>query len=265
MRSRMKIRLLVTYDGTPFRGWQSQRGGGTVQDLMEAAVAAIVGERIVLHASGRTDAGVHALGQTVHFELTAEQAGRLGRMGEAGRWVRALNAVLPPRLRVLKAVRAPSSFHARYSATGKIYRYELWTGGVLPPFLVDRAWHLFRPVDLGMLRRMAALAEGSHDFRGFCADSGSLPESTVRTIRRVGLRRSGEALSLTFEGDGFLYRMVRMLVGAMIRTAQGKEEPAQFSRRLLEGKPWPTPAMAPACGLYLVRALYEKRGGNRAA
>ncbi len=261
----MKIRLLVAYEGTSFRGWQSQRGGGTVQDLLEEAVAGIAGERIVLHASGRTDSGVHALGQTVHFELTESQAGKLGRMREAARWVPALNSVLPPRLRVLTAAPAPPGFHARFSATGKIYRYELWTGDVLPPFLVDRAWHLFRPLDHGLLHGMARLATGTHDFRGFCADSGSLPESTVRTISRIAIRRKDEALSLTFQGNGFLYRMVRMLVGAIVRTAQGKEDPAEFSRRLSAGQPWPTPAMAPAHGLYLVKALYGKRPAGRAA
>lgn len=252
----MKIRLLLAYDGTPFHGWQSQRGGGTVQDILEEAVGGIVGGRVILHASGRTDSGVHALGQTVHFELTPEQVAGITGLKETARWVPALNSLLPPRLRVLKASKAGKAFHARYTTTGKIYRYELWTGNVLPPLLVDRVWHLFRAPDPSILRHLAALVEGSHDFRGFCADSGSLPDSTVRTIRRVTLRNRKNAITLTFEGDGFLYRMVRMIVGAMVRTAQGKDDPAVFERRLREGKPWHAPAMAPACGLYLVKALY---------
>ena len=259
----MKIRLLVAYDGTTFRGWQSQRGGETVQDCLEAAVAGIVGERVVLHGSGRTDAGVHALGQTVHFELKPEQAARLVRMSEAGRWAPALNAALPPQLRVLRATRAAAGFHARFSATGKIYRYDLWHAPVLPPHLYRRAWHLHGELDRQLLGELAALVEGRHDFRGFCADSGSLPESTVRTIRRALLRERGPSLSITFEGDGFLYRMVRMLVGGMVKVAQGKEERAVFARRLAAGKPWPTPAMAPAEGLYLVRALYGRKVSER--
>jgi len=255
----MKIRLLVAYDGTAFRGWQSQRGGETVQDRLESAVAGIVGERVVMHGSGRTDAGVHALGQTVHFELKPEQAGRLGRMREAERWIPALNAALPPELRVLRARRAAAGFHARFSATGKIYRYELWHAPVLPPHLHRRAWHLHREIDRTLLRVLASLVEGTHDFRGFCADSGSLPESTVRTISRAVIRERGPALSITFEGDGFLYRMVRMLVGGMVRVAQGKEDRAVFAHRLAARKPWPTPAMAPAEGLYLVRALYGRK------
>lgn len=256
----MKLRLLVAYDGTAFRGWQSQRGGQTVQDCLEAAVAGIVGERVVLHGSGRTDAGVHALGQTVHFELSRDQATRLGRMSAAGRWAQALNATLPPELRVLRASRAPAGFHARFSATGKIYRYEIRHAPVLPPHLYRRVWHLHGDLDRSLLAELVTLIEGRHDFRGFCADSGSLPENTVRTIHRTMLRERGSALSITLEGDGFLYRMVRMLVGGMVKVAQGKDDRAVFERRLAAGNPWPTPAMAPAEGLYLVRALYGKRG-----
>ena len=114
-----------------------------------------------------------------------------------------------------------------------------------------------------MICHLASVLEGTHDFRGFCADSGSLPKSTVRTIRRIAIRERGSAISLTFEGDGFLYRMVRMMVGGMIRVAQGKEEPSVFKRRLTAGKPWPAPAMAPAEGLYLVRALYTRKAGRK--
>jgi tRNA pseudouridine38-40 synthase len=252
----MKIRLLVAYDGPAFRGWQSQPGGGTVQDLLEEAAGQIVGERVAVHGSGRTDAGVHALGQTAHLEITEEQRRRLGRLRDAGRWVAALNARLPPQLRVLRAARAAAGFHARFSASGKVYRYDLWHAPVLPPRMHGRAWHLPGPLRRGELGELVAGVVGTHDFRGFCADSGSLPLSTVRTIRRASLSGRGPALSLTFEGDGFLYRMVRMLVGGMVRVARGKEEPARFWERLAAGRPWPAPAMAPAQGLHLVRVLY---------
>ena len=259
----MTLRLHVAYDGTAFRGWQSQRGGGTVQDTLEDVVATIVGERVIIHGSGRTDAGVHALGQTVHFELSREQFTRLGRMGDPARWLAALNASLPPELRVMKVGRAAESFHARFSASGKIYRYDLWHGPVLPPHLHRKAWHLYGALDRSLIHELAASVEGTHDFRGFCADSGLLPESTVRTIRRLVVKERGPSVSLTVEGDGFLYRMVRMIVGGMVRVAQGKEEADVFTRRLAAGKPWPNPAMAPAPGLYLVKVLYAKGGKNR--
>jgi tRNA pseudouridine38-40 synthase len=255
----MKLRLLVAYDGTSFRGFQSQKHGRTVQDTLEKVIGVIVGERVILHASGRTDAGVHALGQTVHFELTPEQVTRIGRMGKSDRWVAALNSSLPPELRVLKASLAPKDFHARFSTRGKIYRYDIWHAPVLPPHLVNRSWHLFGSLDRSVIRDLARCVEGTHDFRGFCADSGSLPESTVRTIRQVIMKERGSSISITLEGDGFLYRMVRMIVGGMVRVAQEKENADVFLKRLAEGRPWPTPAMAPAHGLYLVKALYPPR------
>lgn len=256
----MKVRLLVAYDGTAFRGWQSQRGGDTVQDTLESAVAGILGERAIIHGSGRTDAGVHALGQTAHFEIPEDRLRTLGRMREAGRWMAALNASLPPELRILRATRAAPGFHARFSASGKIYRYALWHAPVLPPHLHRRAWHLHGDLDRGVIRDLARLVRGTHDFRGFCADSGSLPGSTVRTIRRISVAERGAGISITFEGNGFLYRMVRMLVGGMVRVAQGKDTDEAFARRLAAGEPWPTPAMAAAGGLYLVKVLYGKGG-----
>lgn len=254
----MKVRLLVAYDGTAFRGWQSQRLGNTVQDALESAVSAIVGERTIIHGSGRTDAGVHALGQTAHFEIPRERLRTLGRLREANRWMMALNASLPPQLRILKATQASAGFHARFSATGKIYRYALWNAPVLPPHMHHRAWHLYAGLDRAIIRDLSLLIQGTHDFRGFCADSGSLPESTVRTIRRISVVERGPSISLTFEGNGFLYRMVRMLVGGMVRVAQGKDSGETFEKRLATGRPWPTPAMADAEGLYLVKVLYGK-------
>ena len=255
----MKLRLVIAYDGTAFQGFQSQSHGRTVQYTLEVVFGRIVGQRVIIHGSGRTDAGVHAIGQTVHFELTQEQVSRLRRLEEPGRWLAALNAWLPPTLRVLRVMRASKNFHARFSASGKIYRYDLWHAAVLPPHLHQRAWHLYGKLDHELIRQLCALIEGAHDFRGFCANSGSLPAETVRTLRRVKLRVKGPSLTITLEGDGFLYRMVRMLVGAMVRVAQGKESLGAFQNRLAQGKPWPTPAMAPAEGLYLVKALYGNK------
>ncbi len=258
----MKLRLIVAYEGAAFRGWQSQRGGGTAQDALEAAVARIAGIPLVVHGSGRTDAGVHAFAQTAHIEIPKGCFSRLGRMQETWRWVAALNDALPPELRVMKVTRAAHGFHARFSSTGKIYRYHIWHGPVLPPHCYKRTWHLYGALDRGIFRHLAASIEGTHDFRGFCADSGSLPDETVRTLRRVSVRERGAELSITLEGNGFLYRMVRMLVGGMVRVAQKKEDEALFQGRLAAGKAWPTPAMAPAHGLYLIKALYGKNAAR---
>jgi tRNA pseudouridine38-40 synthase len=259
----IKLRLVIAYDGTAFRGWQSQLGGGTVQDVLEAAVAEILGKRFTVHGSGRTDAGVHALAQTAHIEIPVERFQQLGRMREPGRWVGALNAEIPPQLRVLRVTRASANFHARFSATGKIYRYDLWHAPVLPPHLYKRVWHLYGPLDRTLIRELARMIQGRHDFRGFCANSGSLPEETVRTLFRVIFQERGPALRLTLEGDGFLYRMVRMIVGGMVRVAQERDTVEAFLGRLADGKPWPTPWTAPAEGLTLVRAIYRTNSKMR--
>lgn len=254
----MKIRLVIAYDGTAFQGFQSQSHGLTVQDTLERALTRIIGDKVIVHGSGRTDAGVHALGQVIHFELTKQQSSAV-TLHNPNQWMAALNAWLPPTIRVMRISRAQKDFHARFSASGKVYRYNIWHDAVLPPHLHNRSWHLYGKLDADLIRQICGLIEGSHDFRGFCANSGSLPESTVRTLSRVAFRQRGPALSITLEGDGFLYRMVRMLVGAMVQVAQGKKTIKEFQDRLDAGKPWPTPAMAPAEGLYLVKALYGKK------
>ena len=256
----MKLRLVIAYDGTAFRGWQSQPGGGTVQDALEEVVAGIVGDRLTVHGSGRTDAGVHALAQTAHIEIPEERFQKLGRMRNPERWLGAFNASLPHEVRVLSVTRAAANFHARFSTTGKIYRYDLWHAPVLPPHLHHRAWHLYGPLNRGAIRELAALIQGRHDFRGFCANSRSLPKETVRTLSRVIVQERGPSLRITLEGDGFLYRMVRMIVGGMVRVAQEKDTVESFRGRLADGKPWPAPWTAPAEGLYMVKALYGKKG-----
>lgn len=251
-----KLRFVVAYDGTVFRGWQSQPDGGSVQDALEAAVAGIVGERLTVHGSGRTDAGVHALAQTAHIEIPCSHFQYLGRMQHPDRWVGALNAALPHSLRVLRVTRASANFHARFSATGKIYRYDIWNAPVLPPHLYHRVWHLYGQLDRGLLKELAMLTEGRHDFRGFCANSGSLPKETTRTLYRVVFQERGPRIRITLQGDGFLYRMVRMIVGGMVRVAQGKDTKENYRGRLAAGEPYVAPWTAPAEGLFMVRALY---------
>ncbi len=244
----MRIRLTIAYDGAPFAGWQSQAGGNTVQDAIEAALARIAQAPIRLHGAGRTDAGVHALAQIAHYDSPA------GSRLSAAEWLRALNGILPPTVRILRAARARPDFHARFDAVGKIYRYDLWTGPVLPPHLSMRAWHLYRSPDLETLRSTLRLFEGTHDFRAFSANRGTPVADTVRTIESIRLARSGHNLRLTFEGDGFLYKMVRMLVGAGIRVAVGREQESAI-RELLD-RPGRWTQVAPADGLYLVRVRY---------
>lgn len=250
-----RFRLILAYDGRPFSGWQSQPDGNAVQDHLEKALAAIAGSPVRAHGSGRTDAGVHALGQVAHID--APPSSRM----DAGAWQRALNAHLPPTIRVLEAEAVAGNFHARFDATGKTYRYRLWHGDVLPPLEHGLAWHVRGPLDLGRLREAAAVFEGEHDFRAFAASRGdgaeSRPGFAVRTIRVVAVEAAGPAVTLTFSGTGFLYRMVRLMTGSAVRVAQGRAELA-WLRELVDspGTAGKSAFCAPPDGLTLVAVDY---------
>jgi tRNA pseudouridine38-40 synthase len=242
-----RLRLVIAYDGSPFKGWQSQADGNTVQDHCEAAFAKVCGQRVAVCASGRTDAGVHALAQCAHADVPS------GRLSTA-QWLVALNAHLPPKIRIMRCTRASAEFHARFSAKGKIYSYRIWNGPVMPPLENGRAWHLPGPLDTVVLSSCATKITGTHDFKAFAANRGKPSEDTVRTIRRVGIRRQGALITLTFEGDGFLYKMVRLITGSLVRCAQHRAEP-RWMDDLLAGKT-KTSFAAPAEGLYLARVRY---------
>ena len=251
-----RLKLTIAYDGRPFCGWQSQAGKGSVQDALEAALATLNGgERIALHGSGRTDAGVHALTQAAHADVPTE------RLSTPGQWIAALNAHLPPEIRVMRCQWAKADFHARFDAKGKRYVYRIWNGPVLPPLELGRAWHVFHPLDMARLHAAAEILKGKHDFGGFAANRGVPCPDTVRTIQRIDIKgRPGGLISLTFKGDGFLYKMVRLLAGSMVRVAQGKAE-LEWLASLLEppqpGSPrLKTSFAAPAEGLYLARVFY---------
>ncbi len=246
-----RLKLIVAYDGTPFAGWQSQAGGNTVQDHLEKALHTVCGEPVRVHGSGRTDAGVHALGQCAHVDVPAASL-------DAERWVLALNASLPPKIRVLRARYVSPDFHARFSARGKTYRYRIWNDRVLPPFELERAWHAPTPLDLQALELATAQFLGQHDFASFAANRGKPEQSTVRTITAARLRRVGAAITLEFSGDGFLYKMVRLMVGTIVRCGAGKMHPGEVAQRLRSPAPPEAGSrfVAPAHGLILVRVRY---------
>jgi tRNA pseudouridine38-40 synthase len=244
----MRLKLIIAYDGSHFAGWQSQAHGRAVQDVIEAAMKKITGSRVVLHGSGRTDSGVHALGQCAHADVPG---GSLTPQD----WQRALNAGLPAAIRILSARRAPADFHARFAAKGKIYRYLIRNAPVLPPHEADRVWFVPGELDPSSLQAAGKIFVGRHDFAAFTANRGGKEKDTTRTIRRVAVSCRGSLTRLTFEGEGFLYRMVRMMVGAMVRAAQGREELESLRLRLEEGGPRWT-HVAPAGGLYLARVFY---------
>jgi tRNA pseudouridine38-40 synthase len=244
-----RLKLTITYDGGHFAGWQSQKHGNTVQDHLERAFRRISGESVRVHGAGRTDAGVHALAQCAHADVESDRF-------PSHRWIAALNASLPAHLRVLRCRRVSSHFHARFSATGKVYRYRIWSGSILPPLEFGRVWHVHRDLDSSVMKTAAAHFAGRHDFAGFAANRGHLERDTVRTIRSVKAHRRGFLWTLEFDGDGFLYKMVRLMVGALTDCAAGKMDIHELLGRLNRPNNRGSRLAAPAAGLYLIRVRY---------
>jgi tRNA pseudouridine38-40 synthase len=247
-----RLKLIVAYDGAAFAGWQSQLHRKTIQDELERAFYKITGARIRVHGAGRTDAGVHALAQCAHVDLPRDTIDRLKRSNI----VTALNANLPPAIRVLRCQFVSKKFHARFSAKGKLYRYRIWAAPILPPLEFGRAWHVPAPVDFDLLKSAGQKFVGRHDFAAFTANRGQKEESTVRTIRSIRVRKVGPYIKIDIAGDGFLYKMVRLMVGAMARVALGKTQLSEIETRLKSGRTDDQRFVAPAEGLYLVRIWY---------
>jgi tRNA pseudouridine38-40 synthase len=248
-------RVTLAYDGTDFAGFQLQKTSGrTVQGALEEALQRLTGgARIAVAAAGRTDAGVHALGQVAAFELPREH--------EPGALQRSLNGLLPDDVRVLAAAPAPAGFHPRKSAVSKLYRYELDCGGVQLPQRRRFAGFCPSALDEGRVRAAAALYLGRHDFASL-ASSGSSATTTVRTVMRSEAAFEGGALVYETEADGFLRKMVRSMVGGLVAAGRGARSVEELARALAarDRRAWPAPA--PACGLTLVRVDYPPDSGR---
>ena len=244
-----RLKLTVAYDGAAFAGWQSQAHRNTVQDTLEQAFQKISGTRIRVHGAGRTDAGVHALAQCAHVDLP-------DRRLSPERWTNALNSTLPPSIRILRCQFTPQNFHARFSATGKLYRYRIWAAPILPPLEFGRAWHISSPLDVDLLKTAGKKFVGTHDFAAFAANRGKKEQDTMRTIWSVQIRRSGPRIAIEIAGDGFLYKMVRLMVGAMTQVALNKMNIDEIVARLKAGRADGSRFVAPAKGLYLVKIWY---------
>jgi len=241
-------KCVCAYDGAGFSGWQSQKGGNAIQDVIEARLAQVLERPVRTHASGRTDSGVHARGQVFHFDAE-------WRHGPE-KLLAALRHRLPPSIQIKTVRAAAGTFHTRFDATGKIYAYELYLGDA-DPFTRPFCWPVSRSVDLKAMVRAAALLRGRHDFKAFSAWNGAERGDTVRTLRRVDIVRRGARVRLTFEADGFLYKMVRSLVGALVAVGTGKLSPEQVGRMLGSGVRTAAVQTAPPQGLFLQRVLYS--------
>lgn len=248
-----RIRLTLAYLGTPFKGWQKQANARTVQGELEKALARLYQGSVKTVAAGRTDAGVHADGQVVHFDATYSIPPRGVQA--------ALNSLLPGEIRVLKAKQVNPSFHARRSALGKRYRYRLAWGPPLPPWPALRRWWVPYHPDLEEMTKGLALCRGLHDFRRFAltGHGGHGKRGTVRRLFWTQLRYRSHQADLLFEGDGFLRGMVRRLVGALLEVAAGRR-PRDWIVALLSGEAtMHEPPTAPASGLTLEHVFYRRR------
>lgn len=249
-----KFKLVIAYDGTRYQGWQVQKIGVGVQQKIEEALAKLFPTPLRLHSSSRTDTGVHALGMVAHLEIPKAEF----RMPVA-KLALALNAHLPEDIRVLSATRCAADFHARFHATGKQYRYFIWNHRAMNPLLRATAWHVPRPLNVPAMRAGARCFVGTHDFKSFAANRNYAVENTVRTLRRLDLQRRGPLLTFVIEGDGFLYKMCRGIVGTLVQVGLGKIA-ADDLRKILATRDRRVAGMtAPAHGLVLWKVFYGAR------
>lgn len=253
----LKFKLVIAYDGAAYAGWQVQKTGVGVQEKLEAALAKLFPSHPRLHSSSRTDTGVHALGMVAHFEAPRAEVRMPWR-----KLALALNAHLPEDIRVQRAVRCRPGFHARFDAKGKQYRYFVWNHPAMNPLQRHQAWHVPRPLDLTAMRVAAKLFLGRHDFRAFANNRGYEVENTVRTLSRCDFTKRGPLLTFVLEGDGFLYKMCRGIVGTVVQAGLGKFPPAQVKQMLAQRDRRLAGMTAPAQGLVLWKVFY---GPKRAA
>lgn len=244
-----RIRMIVQYEGTAYVGWQAQPNGLSVQERLEAELHKITGEDIRLHGSGRTDSGVHARAQVAHFDTNSRVP--------PDKFAYALNAGLPPDIRAVYSGSAPQAFHARFDVARKHYRYAVWHSPHGNPFLRNTTLHVHHPLDVAAMAEAAALALGEHDFGAFKA-AGIEMKSTVRNLY-VSQWEQGEAPGLLYyrvAGSGFLYNMVRILVGTMLEIGGARRSVADMARALSTAIREDAGPTAPAHGLTLWRVEY---------
>jgi len=244
------IKLTLHYDGTGYVGWQRQASGVSIQGLVEDALRPIEGAAVAVHGAGRTDAGVHALAQVASATIASALP--------AGTLLRALNATLPPQVRVLGAEEVAGGFHARFSALAKTYEYRLVNAPLVSAFLYRYVWHVPPPLDIAAMRAAAAPLAGRHDFAAF-QGAGSGAASSVRTVLDLGWQDGGGFdLPLVFRitGDGFLRHMVRNIVGTLVEVGAGRTPVGQVETILASRDRTQAGPTAPAHGLFLTVVRY---------
>ncbi len=254
----IKFKLTIAYDGAAYQGWQMQKTGTGVQEKIEASLAGLFASKPRLHSSSRTDTGVHALGMVAHFEVPQAEF----KMPDH-QLALAINARLPEDIRVLTATRARKSFHARFNASGKQYRYFVWSHPAMNPLVRSTTWHVPRTLDFAAMRVAAKMFVGRHDFRSFTANRGDNLQDAVRRLTRCDIKRTGPLVTFIIEGDGFLYKMCRGIVGTVVQIGYGRF-PASEVAIMLGHKDRRVAGMnAPAHGLVLWKVFYRTKIKSR--
>jgi len=247
--SMRRIHLTIEYDGGAYAGWQRQSNALAVQEVVERAVKKLTGEELCVSGASRTDAGVHALGQSAHFDTAS-------RIPD-DKFSYALNTILPPDVRISHSHEVSPEFHSRFSAKGKRYRYYFYDAPHAGALNRGTHAHIIYPLDVGKMQAEAQALIGTHDFAAFAA-SGSVVKDTVRTIYRADIvRTEGHEIRLIVEGNGFLYNMVRIIAGTLVGVGTGKIEPGAFARAIGTGNRLDLGVTAPAHGLTLMEVFYN--------
>jgi tRNA pseudouridine38-40 synthase len=250
----VKLKLTIAYDGAAYQGWQVQKTGTGVQQKIEEAAAKLFPSSKRLRSSSRTDTGVHALGMVAELEVPRDELKMPLR-----RVLLALNSFLAADIRIVSVQQVALNFDARFDASGKQYRYSVWNHAAMNPLLRDRAWHVPVKLDLAAMRAGARHLIGRHDFRSFAAAHSYEIADTVRTLTRCDVRRSGSLLTFIIEGDGFLYKMCRGIVGTLVQLGGGKFTETELKQMLAARDRRVAGMSAPAHGLVLWRVYYRKR------
>lgn len=248
----MRIALGLEYDGSGFCGWQSQPSGCSVQDALQRALTSVAGHAVGVHAAGRTDAGVHALTQVVHFDTQSVRP--------LNAWVRGVNAFLPAGVRVLWAAAVDDAFHARFSAQRRSYQYLLLNQPVAPAVLAGKAGWFHRPLDVAAMQRAAQGLLGEHDFSAFRA-AGCQAKSPVKHFYRAEVRQRGNCIVFDFSASAFLHHQVRNMVGALVYVGKGRYPPEFMVELLASRDRTRAPPTFAADGLYLTGVGYDAQWG----
>ena len=241
------IKLIIEYDGKKFGGWQKQPNKLNIQGEIEKAIEEITGEAVELHASGRTDAGVHSLGQTANFKTNSKI--------DISKMAIAINSKLKQSIRIIKAEEVDEKFHARYSCKGKKYRYVINNSKYGSAIYRDLEYHIPIKLNVEDMKKAIKYFEGEHDFKGFKA-SGTSSKSSVRTIYKAEVIEDGERIIIELEGNGFLYNMVRIISGTIVDVGLGKIKPEEIPEIIESKDRTKAGKTLPPQGLYLVEVYY---------